>query len=71
MKTRKQVAEELAKYYSKQFNGIVWCFFDTQKRAYCIQGEKLPAHPDLQDVYPNGWSLLDYINPTTARKKIA
>jgi hypothetical protein len=67
---RKDVEAALAAHYSKKFRGKVWCIFDTSKRAYCIRGENLPAARKLRKVYPNGWSLLDYINPTKARQLI-
>jgi hypothetical protein len=69
--TRKQVSERLGTYYSRKLNGTVWASFDHGKRAYCIRGEGLPAHPDQAHRYPNGWSLLDHIKPTTARELIA
>ena len=68
---RHEVSESLAAYYSEKMGGKVWAFFDETKRAYCIRGERLPAHPDLQRQCPNGWSLLDFITPTEARRKIA
>ena len=68
--TREQVAKALGEYYSKKFNGKVWSVWDEQKRAYSICGEGLPAHPDLKDNYPNGWSMLDYVKPSEARKLI-
>lgn len=77
--TRKQISEMLAKYYADKFKrdtgqeyaGKVWVYFDESKRAYCLRGEGLPAHPDLRDMYPNGWSLLDYVKPTEARALVA
>lgn len=69
--TRAQVCEQLANYYSKKLNGKVWAHYDASKRAYCIRGEGLPAAPALRHLYPNGWSMLDYIKPAQAREKIA
>ncbi len=69
--SRAQVAERLAKYYTEKMNGPVRCSFDPDKRAYCIQGEGLPSHPDLSEQYPNGWSMLDYVKPGKARQLVA
>ena len=66
--SRKDVSERLGKFYSDKFNGHVWAEYDETKRAYCIRGEGLPAHPDMRATYPNGWSLLDYIRPSRARE---
>jgi hypothetical protein len=65
---RIQIIEKLAEHYSRKLNGKVWAAWDEQKRMYSIRGEGLPAHPDLQSQYPNGWSMLDYISPSDARK---
>lgn len=76
MLSREQVATRLGEYYSAKFTretgrpAEVWSYFDDQKRAYCIRGEGLPAHPDLQAQYPNGWSMIDYIKPMKARMLI-
>lgn len=69
--TRKQMIEALREYYSEKFAGKVYVDYDDAKRKYCIHGEGLPAHPDLQSKYPNGWSLLDYIAPAKAREIVA
>jgi hypothetical protein len=74
--TREQVAEKLGEYYSNKYtkNGKpakVRSFYDESKRAYAIQGSGLPAHPDLQDQYPHGWSLLDHVKPREARRLIS
>lgn len=74
--TRKQVAEQLASYYSSEYERItgkpanVWSYYDDSKRAYCLRGENLPVHPSLAAERPNGWSLLDYVKPTMARTLI-
>ena len=77
---RAQIASRLAVYYREKFAretgraveeySGVWVEFDNAKRAYCLRGEGLPAHPDLADNHPNGWSLLDYITPAKARELI-
>ncbi len=69
--TRMEVSKALAVHYTQKMNGEVWCYFDTSKRAYCIQANGLPSHPDLRDLYPNGWTLLDFIQPRKARAMIA
>lgn len=71
MLTRNQVIAGLAAHYSKKLGGKVWAGWDDEKRAYYIQGEGLPPHPDLKAQFPNGWSLLDYIKPTAARTLLA
>ena len=69
MFTARQCVEiALGAYYSGKFGGKVWCYWDEDKRKYCIRGEGLPARPDLQAQYLNGWSLLDYIAPMKALK---
>lgn len=65
---REAIAKALGEHYSRKMNGKVWSAWDESKRAYSIQGEGLPAHPDLKDKYPNGWSMLDYIAPSKARE---
>lgn len=75
---REQVATELASYYNDEYDRIggeratsrVWAYFDESKRAYCLRGEGLPAHPQMRAQYPNGWSLLSYVKPTEARRLI-
>lgn len=64
---RFQVESALAKYYSTKFSGNVWCTFDSSKRAYLIQGDNLKPHPAMANLYPNGWSLLDWVSPSKAR----
>ncbi len=71
MSTRSEVSAFLAGYYSGKLNGHVWCAYDDTKRAYCIRGERLPAHPDLAHLYPRGWSMIDYVKPAKARALIA
>jgi hypothetical protein len=66
--TRDEIAAALAKHYSAKLNGKVWSYWDEAKRAYAIQGENLPPHPDLKAQYLNGWSMLDYIKPAEAHK---
>lgn len=66
--TREQVCKALAKHYSNKMKGKVWAGYDASKRSYYIRGDNLPAHPDLRELYPSGWSLLDYIKPSQARK---
>ena len=74
--TREQVAKQLGEFYSRRLtkqtgkSAKVWSYFDEQKRAYVIRGENLPAHPDMEAQYPNGWSLLDYLTPRQARQAI-
>lgn len=74
--SRQQVAEQLGEFYSRRLTNQtgkpanVWSYFDEQKRAYVIRGENLPAHPDIEAQYPNGWSLLDYLTPREARQVI-
>lgn len=69
--TRVDVARLLGEYYSRKFGGHVWSYFDTSRRAYVIRGEGLPARSKrLRAMYPNGWSLLDYVTPTHARQLI-
>lgn len=68
--TREQVIKRLAEHYSELFEGKVWAGYDDSKRAYYIQGEGLPAKPELRDMYPNGWSLLSYLKPSEARRVI-
>lgn len=69
---RKQVARKLGEYYSAKFTketgrpAKVWSYFDEFKRAYVIRGENLPSN-----ISEHGWSLLDYVKPTKARKLIA
>lgn len=55
-------------HYSDKSKGDVWAGFDYQKRKYYIRGEGLEPHPDLKQLYPNGWSLLDFFTPKEARK---
>lgn len=66
--SRQDVEKRLAEHYTEKLKGKVWCAFDESKRAYAIRGEGLPAHPDLKEQYPKGWSMLDYIKPTQAYK---
>jgi hypothetical protein len=68
---REQVAKGLAAHYTRKLNGPVRANFDDSKRAYCIHGTRLPAHPDLVKQYPNGWEMLDWIKPAQARAIIA
>lgn len=74
--TREEVSKQLGEYYSSEYERItglpskVWSYFDESKRAYCLRGENLPSHPDLRAQGRNGWSLLDYIKPTEARRLI-
>jgi hypothetical protein len=68
---RAQVVSALSCHYSKKFGGNVRSGFDEAKRAYYIRGESLPAAKELQHLYPNGWSLLDFIKPTRARVLVA
>jgi hypothetical protein len=67
MLTRKVVESALAAHYSQKFAGNVWALYDVSKRAYVIQGEGLPAAKNVQQLYPKGWSLLDYITPADAQ----
>ena len=67
---RAEVEERLAAHYTAKLHGKVWAIYDRSRRAYCIRGEGLPAHPDLRAMYPNGWSLCDYIKPAKARALI-
>ena len=69
--TRKEVATRLSEHYSRKFNGNVIAVYDASRRVYEFSGSGLPAHPDLKEQYPNGWSLLDSVKPTEARKLIA
>lgn len=68
--TRVQVASKLSEHYTAKLGGKVWCSFDLRHKGYCIRGESLPAHPDMQHLYPNGWSMLDYIKPNKARELV-
>ena len=65
--TRAEVSKKVAAYYSKKFGGVVRCEFDSSKRKYEIQGDRLTPAPELASIYVNGWSLLDYIEPSRAR----
>lgn len=68
--TRAEVSKALARHYSRKFNGIVRSDWDSHKRAYFIQGDNLPPHPEMVKHYPNGWNLLDYITPVIAKQII-
>jgi hypothetical protein len=70
MLSREQVSRGLASHYSRKLGGDVWAYFDESKRQYAIRGEGLPPHPDLIAMYPNGWSLLDFIKPARARQLV-
>lgn len=63
---RDAMAKIIAKHYSAKLRGPVFCFWDTDKKAFCIRGENLPANPSVQGQYPNGWSMLDHITPEEA-----
>ena len=65
---RFNVCVKLSAYYTEKFGGNVRCIFDSARWRYEIRGEGLTPRPDLKDMYPNGWSLLDYITPEKAEK---
>jgi hypothetical protein len=69
-KSRSLIEKQLSRYYSARFQGMVSCFYDESKRAYAISGNALPAHPDLQGKYPNGWSMSDHVPPRKARELV-
>lgn len=60
-KARQAIADALAAHYSAKFNGVVTCMWDRLESKYHIRGDRLPSHPDLNHIYPKGWSLSDYI----------
>jgi hypothetical protein len=68
MKRRRDVEQALSRHYTAKMGGNVWACYDSQRRAYSIRGDNLPSHPDLIGMYPNGWSLLDYITPAEAQR---
>lgn len=70
MKSRAEVSKALGAIYTRKMGGEVWAHYDDNKRAYAIRGEGLPAHPDLREQYPRGWSLLDWVAPTRARQMV-
>jgi hypothetical protein len=35
-----------------------------------VTGHNLPAHPDLRDKYPNGWSMMERIRTSEARQRL-
>ncbi len=63
---RQKLERRLAEYYTAKMRGPVRCNWDPDKRSYCIHGEGLPAAPDLAAMYPQGWSMVDYIKPGRA-----
>lgn len=78
---RDAVCKALAGYYInkfakstglpvEQFSGKIWVSWDESKRAYQLRGEAIPAKPDLQSTYPNGWSMLDWVKPSKARELV-
>lgn len=70
LRLRSDVIAALAAHYSRALNGKVWAGYDNSRRKYYIRGEGLPASPELQHVYPNGWGLFDEFSPTEARKRV-
>jgi hypothetical protein len=36
-----------------------------------LRGESLPPHYTLRDKYPNGWSLIDHIRSSEARRYLS
>lgn len=68
MHTREEIEAAVAAHYTQKMNGKVSCVYDEDVGAYCIQGRELPAHPDMQDTYPNGWQMLDYVAPGIAQE---
>lgn len=66
------IAKAIAVIQSKRFQGQVRAqvdFLDTNRIEY--YGDSLPAAPELQAIYPNGWCLSDSMTVRAARKLVA
>lgn len=64
----KSIADALASHFTKRFGAPVRSEWDEDEKAYCIRGENLVPHPDMQDTYPNGWSLMSYVPPSRVER---
>lgn len=64
---RTEVIAALSAHYSAKFGGKVWAGYESPHKGYYIRGDKLPAHADMKHLYPNGWSLLDFVPAAKAQ----
>ena len=66
------IAKAIAVIKSKRFNGQVRAsvdYLDTNRIEY--HGDALPAAPEMQATYPNGWCLSDSMTVRAARKLVS
>lgn len=68
--THDQVSRLLADLYSTRFQGRVNCEWDSERHAYEISGSGLQPHPDLKELFPNGWNLLDFLPEEKAMEEL-
>ena len=59
--TRQSRINKVSAHFTAKFGKKCWAGYDEQKRKYFVRGENLPAAPEVAHIYPNGWSLLDYL----------
>jgi hypothetical protein len=63
-----EIIEKLAAHYTEKMKGTVSANWDAGTRRYCIHGNHLPAAPSAQDLYPKGWTMIDYLTPAKANE---
>jgi hypothetical protein len=71
MKKHKLTGQNLAEAYAITFRhlGRVWAYYE-DGGWIVLRGEGLPPHPDLKELYPNGWSLMSRVRSSEARERI-